>query len=129
MKTLKNNKGVTLVEIIVGVAIFAIASVALVMGFVSSANIVNRATLYKNASAAASSSVELQEKQDSADDSVNIELGSQAKSIVVKGKRADGSLIPDTTIEGEIYSGKDNGESSIHYREFVPGANAFLDVE
>lgn len=128
MKTLKNNKGITLVEIIVGVAIFAIASVALVMGFVSSANIVNRATLYKNASAAASSSVELQEKQDSADASVNIALSSQEKAITVKGKRANGTTIT-TTIDGEIFSGKDNGSSEVHYREFVPGANAFLEVE
>lgn len=128
MKTLKNNKGVTLVEIIVGVAIFAIASIALVQGFVSTANIVNRATLYKNASAAASSSVELQEEQASVDKSVDIALSSQAKSITITGKRADGRTIT-ATIDGEIFSGKDDGASEINYREFVPGANAFLDIE
>lgn len=128
MKTLKNNKGVTLVEIIVGVAIFAIASVALVMGFVSSANIINRATLYKNASAAASSSVELQEKQVSNDASVNIALSSRDTVITIKGKRPNGTTVT-ATIDGSIYSGVDNGESNINYREFVPGANAFLDIE
>ncbi len=128
MKTLKNNKGVTLVEIIVGVAIFAIASIALVQGFVSSANIINRATLYKNASAAASSSVELQDEQDSVDESVDIALSSQGKSIIIKGKRSNGTAI-NTTVNGSIYEGVDNGASQIHYREFVPGGYDVLDIE
>ncbi len=128
MKTLKNNKGITLVEIIVGVAIFAIASIALVQGFVSSANIINRATLYKNASAAASSSVELQEEQDSVDTSVDIDLSSQAKAITIKGKKANGTAI-NVTVNGDVYSGTDNGKSQIHYREFVPGGYDILEVE
>lgn len=128
MKTLKNNKGITLVEIIVGVAIFAIASIALVQGFVSSANIINLATLYKNASAAASSSVELQEEQDSVDSSVEIDLSSQSKAITIKGKKANGAAV-SVTVNGDIYYGIDNGKSEINYREFVPGAYDILEVE
>ncbi len=128
MKTLKNNKGITLVEIIIGVAIFAIASIALVQGFVSSANIINRATLYKNASAAASSSVELQEEQDSVDASVDIALSSQGKAISIKGKKANGTAV-NVIVNGDIYAGIDNGKSEINYREFVPGGYDILEVE
>lgn len=125
MNTLKNNKGITLVEIIVGVAIFAIASVALVQGFVSSANIINRATLYKNASAAASSAVELQDTEDvsSPDSSVSVELVTSSGTLKIKGTRGDNGESVTATVEGSLYSGVDKGtgKSQINYKEFVPG--------
>lgn len=129
MKTLKNNKGVTLVEIIVGVLIFAIASITLVQGFVTSANIINRATLYKNASAAASSSVELQEAQDSSDSDVNVALQSTSGNLKISGVRDNTGRTVTTTVEGSMVVGVDNGNSKIRYREFVPGDRAFLDIE
>lgn len=129
MKTLKNNKGVTLVEIIVGVLIFAIASITLVQGFVTSANIINRATLYKNASAAASSSVELQEAQPSSDSDVNVALQSTSGNLKISGVRDNTGRTVTTTVEGSMVVGVDNGNSKIRYREFVPGDRAFLDIE
>lgn len=126
-KTL-NNKGFTLVEIIIGILLLAIASVMLVQGFVSTANIVNRATLYKNSSAAASSSVELQEKQTSADDSVDIALSSQESTITIRGSRANGTPI-QVQSNGEIFTGTDNGDSELTYREYVPGVYDVLDIE
>lgn len=129
MKTLKNNKGVTLVEIIVGVLIFAIASITLVQGFVTSANIINRATLYKNASAAASSSVELQEAQPSSDSNVNVALQSTSDNLKISGVRDNTGRTVTTTVEGSMVVGVDNGNSKIRYREFVPGDRAFLDIE
>lgn len=129
MKTLKNNKGVTLVEIIIGVLIFAIASITLVQGFVTSANIINRATLYKNASAAASSSVELQEAQPSSDSNVNVALQSTSDNLKISGVRDNTGRTVTTTVEGSMVVGVDNGNSKIRYREFVPGDRAFLDIE
>ncbi len=127
MKTLKNNKGVTLVEIIVGVAIFAIAAVALVQGFVSSANIINRATLYKNASAATSSTVELQEVQESEDTAVDVDLAKGSATITIKGVNSKGHSVQIQS-SGEIFTGTDTGDSELKYKEFVPGSYD-LDVE
>lgn len=128
MKTLKNNKGFTLVEIIIGVLLLAIASIMLVQGFVSTANIVNRATLYKNSSAAASSSVELQEEQDSKDTSIDIALSSQDSTITIKGKRSNGGTV-QVQSDGELFIGTDNGDSELSYREYVPGVYDVLDID
>lgn len=128
MKTLKNNKGFTLVEIIIGVLLLAIASIMLVQGFVSTANIVNRATLYKNSSAAASSSVELQEKQDSKDTSIDIALSSQDSTITIKGRKSNGGTV-QVQSNGELFIGTDNGDSELSYREYVPGVYDVLDID
>lgn len=127
MKTLNNNKGFTLVEMIIGILLLAIASVMLIQGFVTTANIVNRATLYKNASAAASSSVELQERQEAASADVDIDLSSQESSITIKGTRANGASV-QVESSGEIFIGTDEGDSELQYREYVPGVYDVLDV-
>ena len=130
MNTLKNNKGVTLVEIIVGVVIFALASISLVMGFVSSANIITRATFYKNASASASSSIELQLKEESEDTDIQTVLTSGAQPITIEGVRSDNGRTVVTEVDGAIFMAQAGmGDSILKYREFVPGDRAYLDVD
>ncbi len=127
IKTLSDNKGFSLVEVIIGIALLAIASIMLIQGFVTTANIVNRATLYKNASAVVSSTVELQEKQETVDANVEAALSSQESSITIKGKRSNGLTVQVET-DGEIFVGTDEGDSELEYREFVPGVYDTLDV-
>ena len=93
MKALKNKKGMTLVEMIIGILLLAIAGIMLAQSFASCANIINRATLYRNASDATSSSIELQEEQDSKDAYVSVDLSTDTsvKTIRIVGKKKNGT--------------------------------------
>lgn len=124
---LNNKKGMTLVEMIIGIALLAIAGIMLVQSFASCANIINRATLYRNASDATSSSIELQEKQVSRDSNVSVDLqtDSNVKSIKIVGKKKNGATI-NKTVNGELIVGTDNGKSELTYREFLPGTFEFV---
>ncbi len=127
MKALKNKKGMTLVEMIIGILLLAIAGIMLAQSFASCANIINRATLYRNASDATSSSIELQEEQDSKDANVSVDLSTDTsvKTIRIVGKKKNGTTI-NKTINGELIVGSDTGKSSLTYREFLPGTFDFV---
>ena len=127
MKALKNKKGMTLVEMIIGILLLAIAGIMLAQSFASCANIINRATLYRNASDATSSSIELQEEQDSKDANVYVDLSTDTsvKTIRIVGKKKNGTTI-NKTVNGELIVGSDTGKSSLTYREFLPGTFDFV---
>ncbi len=127
MKALKNKKGMTLVEMIIGILLLAIAGIMLAQSFASCANIINRATLYRNASDATSSSIELQEEQDSKDANVSVDLSTDTsvKTIRIVGKKKNGTTI-NKTVNGELIVGSDTGKSSLTYREFLPGTFDFV---
>ncbi len=127
MKALKNKKGMTLVEMIIGIMLLAIAGIMLAQSFASCANIINRATLYRNASDATSSSIELQEKQNSKDANVSVDLrtDTSVKTIRIVGKKKNGTTI-NKTVNGELIVGSDTGKSSLTYREFLPGTFDFV---
>ena len=121
-----DNKGMTLVEMIIGIVLLSIASIMLVNGFVSAAKMMDRATLYKNASATSSSSIELQTDEDisSSDSNVKIKLERNDGTIQVKGKKSNGQEI-SYNVAGEYLVSVDNGNSSLSYREFLPGSFDF----
>ncbi len=127
MKALNNKKGMTLVEMIIGITLLAIAGIMLVQSFASCANIINRATLYKNASDATSSSIELQEKQESRDSDVSVDLSTDTsvKTIRIVGKKQNGTAI-NKTVNGELMVSTDTGKSKLTYREFLPGTFEFV---
>lgn len=127
MKALKNKKGMTLVEMIIGIMLLAIAGIMLAQSFASCANIINRATLYRNASDATSSSIELQEEQNSKDANVSVDLrtDTSVKTIRIVGKKKNGATI-NKTVNGELIVGSDTGKSSLTYREFLPGTFDFV---
>ena len=127
MKALKNKKGMTLVEMIIGIMLLAIAGIMLAQSFASCANIINRATLYRNASDATSSSIELQEKQNSKYSNVSVDLrtDTSVKTIRIVGKKKNGTTI-NKTVNGELIVGSDTGKSSLTYREFLPGTFDFV---
>lgn len=127
MKALKNKKGMTLVEMIIGIMLLAIAGIMLAQSFASCANIINRATLYRNASDATSSSIELQEEQGSKDANVSVDLrtDTSVKTIRIVGKKKNGTTI-NKTVNGELIVGSDPGKSSLTYREFLPGTFDFV---
>ncbi|MDO4833323.1 MAG: type II secretion system protein [Clostridia bacterium] len=127
MKALKNKKGMTLVEMIIGIMLLAIAGIMLAQSFASCANIINRATLYRNASDATSSSIELQEEQGSKDANVSVDLrtDTSVKTIRIVGKKKNGTTI-NKTVNGELIVGSDTGKSSLTYREFLPGTFDFV---
>lgn len=121
-----DNKGMTLVEMIIGIVLLAIASIMLVNGFVAAARMVERAALYKNASATSSSVIELQNDAEvsSVDGNVDIKLSRNGGNITVKGKKSNGQAIA-YSIAGEYIAGADEGASSLVYREFLPGSFDF----
>ena len=127
MKALKNKKGMTLVEMIIGIMLLAIAGIMLAQSFASCANIINRATLYRNASDATSSSIELQEKQNSKYSNVSVDLrtDTSVETIRIVGKKKNGTTI-NKTVNGELIVGSDTGKSSLTYREFLPGTFDFV---
>lgn len=123
MKTLKSNKGMTLVETIIGVALLAIASIMLVNGFVTTANIVTRATEYKIASADAAGAIELQEKTE---DQNNLTLTNKSNSTIKFN-------ITETATEVTINGGYINcleSETGLTYQEFISNNfDSFVDPD
>ena len=86
-----NNKGMTLVEMIIGIALMAIAGIMLVTCFSSSAKIVNKATQFKLASASAAEAIELQSEDDGAvfsgkTDKVTFKVGTDQKEYTAEGE-------------------------------------------
>lgn len=105
-----NNKGMTLVEIVISLLILGIIGVSFTECIVSTTRIINRATLYKNESAKASAAVEVQDttKTDIAEGTF-------------KFKTSDNKSV---TATGEYVSNKIEGtstETGLTYKEFVSG--------
>lgn len=127
LREIKNNKGETLVEIIIGVLLLAIASVCLVSGFVTTANIVQRADLMKNSSAAVSSSLELKNTQaekntyDVNFDNLDVETPSVLqRNVKISGRKSNGTHF-NIAVSGDLITAKQGEKTGITYREFVPG--------
>ncbi len=123
MKTLNNNKGLTLVEIVLAILILGMSATMLALTFSSAMRILNRATLYKNISASAAATVELEEKQEP--------IGGETFDVDIA--QSDGTLtivytknnVPDQKIEmiGQYTYGlaeKDDVNAHLRYKEFIP---------
>ena len=108
-----NNKGMTLVEVIISLVILGIIGVTFTECLVSSTRILNRATLYKNESAKASAAVEVQDTKET-----NISQGT------MRFKTSDGKQIEAV---GEYISNKTEKTSTdtgLIYKEFVAGSSS-----
>lgn len=133
-----NNKGMTLVEMIIGIALMAIAGVLLVNSFSSVANIINRATTYKNANSAVASSVELQEPINSSDDNIEVSVNTDeialfsenSKAITLDCERwkrssstadfAKSSSFQVKDVTGVFVEAKETKSTNLRYKEFLP---------
>ena len=125
-----NNKGLTLVEIVLAILILGISSLMLATTFSSAMRILNRATLYKNMSTSAAATVELESSQDSlipdeyevSDDSedANIKITYIKEGVTYSGDNG----VP---INGRYFYGIVNSDSSsahITYKEFQSGISS-----
>ena len=124
MKTLKNNAGMTLVEIVLSIMILAIGAFMLAEGFSASARINNRATNLKNSSLAASSTLEVEEVVESNDPAVDVSYETKdGGEITISYKDADGS---NKTLKqsGEYAEAEDSG-TGLKYKEFYPNNFSF----
>jgi len=130
-----NNKGMTLVEMVIGMAILAIAGIMLASSFSATAGLINKATVYKNISSAAASTIELEEVQPCKDETITIELNdyneaSGSKTITVDCDKfnSSGGKIADVdfTITGSYIIASESQQSNLKYREFLPTNFAFV---
>ncbi|NLL63188.1 MAG: hypothetical protein GX241_02950 [Ruminococcaceae bacterium] len=130
MKVLSNNKGLTLVEIIVGFLLFAIAGVMFAQSFASTSRLVMRAALFKSESASASSSVELEEAQEPYTPYYTVTVdktypSGDGKLTVTYEK---GGVSKTITMKGAYVVGKADAidsNATITYREFLPSNFSF----
>lgn len=144
-----NNKGLTLVEIIISLLILGIISTMFASCFATAARILNRATTYKNAVSAASSSVEVQETISSTDDRVVIEtnadeitLNDEGSEIITMNcekwsrtnenadfKKASSFNIQD--VKGVYLVAEETKSTELTFKEFLPnnvGSKVAIDV-
>lgn len=136
---LLNNKGMTLVEVIIGTVLLAIAGIMLASSFSATASLINKATLYKNISSAAASTVELEEVQECKDERVTIELndynestGSKTVTVECEKYNSAGGKITDLDfdIDGSYIIASESDKSNLKYREFLPTNFSFyVDAE
>jgi len=120
MKTL-NNKGMTLVEIVLAIVILGMAGLMLATTFSSAMRILNRATLYKNVSTSATETVEVAEKQDTVNGQT-FDVSTQEKngSLTVT---YEGSASGSFQMAGQYYtanSSKADESVDLTYKEFLP---------
>ena len=129
MKVLNNNKGMTLVEIVLAIVILGMAGLMLATTFSSAMKILNRATLYKNISASAASSVELEEKQDAiGGDTYNVDIAEENSTVTITYTK-DGAT-KTTTMSGQYMYGsaeKSDIDAHLKYKEFLP-SNYSYDI-
>lgn len=118
MKTLKNNSGMTLVEIVLSILILGIGTMMLATCFSSAARITNRATMLKNASLAASSSIEVEDTVTSKDPNVDVAY-SQSESPKVTISYTKNGSEGKFEQSGQYAEAKDSG-TGLTYREFCP---------
>ena len=113
MNLRQNNKGMTLVEMIISILILGIIGVSFAECFVSTTRILNRATLYKNESAKAAEAVEVQDTSDTdyVEGSITfvVNRGTEKVNIVSKGDYIINK------VEGN------SDETGLKYKEFLAG--------
>lgn len=124
MKTLKNNAGMTLVEIVLSIMILAIGAFMLAEGFSASARINNRATNLKNSSLAASSTLEVEEVVESNDPAVEVSYGTvDAGQLTIAYKDSDG--VSKTFTQNGQYAEAEDAGTGLKYKEFYPDNFSF----
>ena len=130
-----NNKGMTLVEMIIGVLILGIAGTMLASSMAASTRLIDRASIFKYVSSAAASSIELAEAQECADKNYTIDLNdyndsTAAKKITIKCEKygSSGNKTDDLTfnIDGSLIESSETDTTNLHYREFLPTNFAFV---
>lgn len=104
-----NKAGMTLVEMIIGIALLSIAGMMLATCFGSTTKIVNQATLYKNESSAGAAAIELQSEEDGA-----VFSGKTDKVVFEINNKS-------YTAQGELVS-YSSDKTGLHYSEFLTGA-------
>lgn len=127
MKTL-NNKGMTLVEMIISIVILGLAATLLVQSFVSSMNVITRATLYRNASATIASSIETEDAEVSKDPNVKSEVkytSAAVKPVKVVLQNGTQLQISGSYIEGKDVGSTGNNGTGLKYHEFLPSNYGF----
>ena len=124
MKLLKNNSGMTLVEVIVSVLVLAIVVMMLASGFAGAANMTNRATLFRNASVTTSSSLEVEEAVESDDSQVSVTYDCVDATEDIKMTYKKGSKEGTLKQGGQYASANDSG-TGLTYREFYPDNFSF----
>lgn len=103
-----NNKGMTLVEMILATLILAIVGLSLASCYTSVAAILNSATLFKNESTIGAGAIETQSTEEGA------VLSGKTDRVTYK---VNGNVI---VAEGE-YITYESEKCSLHYREFLVG--------
>lgn len=127
MKTL-NNKGMTLVEMIISIVILGMAATMLVQSFVSSMNVINRATLYRNASATIASSIETEDAEVSKDPNVKSEVkytSAAVKPVKVVLQNGTQLQVSGSYIESKDVGSTGNNGTGLKYHEFLPSNYGF----
>ena len=129
MKVINNNKGLTLVEIVLAIVILGISGLMLATTFSSAMRIINRATLYKNISTSAASAVELEDTEDAINkDAYSTAINEENATITITYTK-DGETA-STNISGQFMYGSagDNGANAhLRYKEFLP-SNYSYDI-
>lgn len=126
MNVLKNKNGMTLVEMVVGIAVMAIVGVTLVTGFSGAANITNKANQFKNASTTTSSTLELEEVQTSKDDAVSTSFD-YTDTTTITYTYKNGATEGQLSAVG-LYGLSEESGTGLTYKEFYPN-NFQFEVE
>ena len=130
MKIIRNQKGLTLVELVLGIVILGISATMLALTFSSALRIVNRATLYKNVSATAAASIELEAKQDPISGNTYVSsIDHETADLEVKFKKAADPIEKTMDMEGQfLYGLVDQNDANIHlkYKEYLPSNYGFI---
>ena len=129
MKVLNNNKGLTLVEIVLAILILGMSGLMLATTFSSAMRILNRATLYKNISSSAAATVELEEEQDViGGDTYYVGIAEENSTVTITYEK-DGAT-KTTTMSGQYMYGsaeKADADAHLRYKEFLP-SNYSYDI-
>ncbi|MBQ0014497.1 MAG: type II secretion system protein [Oscillospiraceae bacterium] len=124
MKTL-NNKGMTLVEVVLAIVILGIGAMMLAEGFSAAARMTNRATHYRNASVATSSTLEVEEVVESKDPKVSVDLDYKDASSGITIKYKKNGVDNTLTLPGQ-YAISNETNTDLTYREFCPDNFSFV---
>lgn len=124
-----DNKGVTLVELVLGILILGICAIMLATCFSGALSIINRATLYKMESSTAASSIELEEKQETESDDYSV-TGLKYKSIPAEGIQLtykENGVSKTSMIQGQylIATVEGTSDTKLSYKEFLSSNISF----
>ncbi|MBQ6752336.1 MAG: prepilin-type N-terminal cleavage/methylation domain-containing protein [Clostridia bacterium] len=124
-----DNKGLTLVELILAAVILAISGLMLATTFTSAMRIMSRAILYKNVSATAAETVELAEEQEPVENFVyDVDSSEKNGTLTITYKKDN--VDSTTTMSGQYYFAevsKDDERVGLTYKEFLP-SNFSYDI-